>query len=602
LTSPIKIQELKASLDALGGEIAQLDSEVAQSKKDLAAEEAESQKAVQARNAVHQEYLKKEANLTESVDAIKRAIASLKQSRAKVISVKSAAALLSIYQSSVQFQDALAAKASPNYGQPAVYKYKSQDVIAILEGLLATFKAELASCNEEEAVARHDFDMIEGARANKMTALKDDIDTKEKISAQKAEEVSEKQGILSDETAARSADEAFLADLTSGCEAKAASWDERSKTRAAEITALSEGIRTLEGMGDAYNVNSKLVGLLSVNKQSSATSFLQTHRQPRSTWIRKLKRFLRHKAKTLRSTSMLALAMQITLDDDHFVRVRSLIKDLISRLKAEALAEADQKSFCDKEMGSATQNRDKQASSMESISTTIDSTSTDITMLKKDIASLAEEIAGLNKALTEMTDLRQSEKAQNQKAVTDAEAGSAAVNQAITILTNFYGLLQTQKYVPPKADRQGQTVGDLAPDTFSGKYDGKVAESKGIIGLLQVIASDFDRTAATTKTTEEAQAAAFTKQSEEINGQISSKEATQTTKEASLKTKEAEVIDLKDNLRDATKLHSEALQTLESLKSSCVDAAESWEERKMHREKEIAALKQALQILEDWQG
>jgi len=221
---------------------------------------------------------------------------------------------------------------------------------------------------------------------------------------------------------------------------------------------------------------------------------------------------------------------------------------------------------------------------------------------KKDIASLAEEIAGLNKALTEMTDLRQSEKAQNQKAVTDAEAGSAAVNQAITILTNFYGLLQTQKYVPPKADRQGQTVGDLAPDTFSGKYDGKVAESKGIIGLLQVIASDFDRTAATTKTTEEAQAAAFTKQSEEINGQISSKEATQTTKEASLKTKEAEVIDLRDNLRDATKLHSEALQTLESLKSSCVDAAESWEERKMHREKEIAALKQALQILEDWQG
>ena len=36
------------------------------------------------------------------------------------------------------------------------------------------------------------------------------------------------------------------------------------------------------------------------------------------------------------------------------------------------------------------------------------------------------------------------------------------------------------------ADREGNTVSDLAPETFEGDYVGKADESTGIAGLLEV--------------------------------------------------------------------------------------------------------------------
>ena len=45
---------------------------------------------------------------------------------------------------------------------------------------------------------------------------------------------------------------------------------------------------------------------------------------------------------------------------DHFVKVRTLIKDLLSKLKSDAEAEATQKGFCDKEMSKAINQRDEQ--------------------------------------------------------------------------------------------------------------------------------------------------------------------------------------------------------------------------------------------------
>merc|ERR1719230_154670 len=79
---------------------------------------------------------------------------------------------------------------------------------------------------------------------------------------------------------------------------------------------------------------------------------------------------------------------------------------------------------------------------------------------------------------------------------------------ALSILKEFYeGAAEAllQKYVPPNSDREGNTVGDLAPEVFDTKYKGAQAEGGGIIGILEVILSDFERTIAVT--TEEEQMA-----------------------------------------------------------------------------------------------
>merc|ERR1719498_689068 len=125
--------------------------------------------------------------------------------------------------------------------------------------------------------------------------------------------------------------------------------------------------------------------------------------------------------------------------------------------------------------------------------------------LEEDIANLQKAIAENKKGLNEATELRNKEKADNEKTLKDAEAGKEGVSFALTTLKDFYegaALVQT-KYTPPMADRSGKTVSDMAPKAFSGTYHGNQAQSKGIIGMLEVILSDFERTLETVEAAED---------------------------------------------------------------------------------------------------
>merc|ERR1719251_813675 len=50
---------------------------------------------------------------------------------------------------------------------------------------------------------------------------------------------------LSDTQASLAEDQKFLAELEKGCSTKAAEWEERSKTRSAEVVALADTIKIL---------------------------------------------------------------------------------------------------------------------------------------------------------------------------------------------------------------------------------------------------------------------------------------------------------------------------------------------------------------------
>jgi len=612
--SRLLIEGLQAAIDALTAEIAQLDGDVVTAKSKITTEEGEAQNTQTIRDTTFAAYQPTHANLTEGVTVITAAIEALEASRANVRSAQ--ASLLA--KKALAYADAAwlssAGRETPA-GKPNKYEYGSSEVLDTLRNLLRTFKQELARVGEEEAADAHEHNMIEGARLNRVKALQAEIDQKQQLSSQKSTEKAEKEGLKADEVTAHGADQAFLDELTASCEAKATAWDTRSKTRASEITKLTEAVGVLEGMGDLYSVNKKLVGLAqraespasglraAAVRRHAAPSLLQLAQTPKS--VRPAAKLLEQRASALHSPVLAALAAKLAETPvDHFVEVRGLINDLIAKLEAEATAEATQKSFCDTEMSAAVTSRDERAADMETHQASIDLTSSEIVTLQQDIEALAEEIAELYRAKNEMTELRNNEKAMNEQTVIDADAGADAVRQAIALLQNFYGttLLQKAAYTPPNSDRQGNTVGDLAPETFSGEYSGKVAESKGIIGLLQVIASDFERTSTTTAAAENQQASDFETQIGAVTQDIDSKEKDKGIFEQDLDTKKTALIGFEDNLRDATTLHGQALTVLEALKSSCVDAGESWEERRAHRQQEIAALKEALEILESWRS
>jgi len=232
----------------------------------------------------------------------------------------------------------------------------------------------------------------------------------------------------------------------------------------------------------------------------------------------------------------------------------------------------------------------------------------DISATKELIAELEAGIADNMKGLKEAGELREEEKARNQLTISMSEEGKKSVEFALTVLKEFYekadkAFIQKGLYTPPNAGRDGNTVGDLAPKTsFSGKYGGNQDAAKGILGILEVIVSDFQRT----KDQVEKDEAESEKKYQEYKKDT---EADNEAKNKEVKTAEKKVADLKDKLvqliddkKEAEKNLESAETTLEDLKKMCIDGEETYAERVAKREEEIEALKQALEILENWKG
>merc|ERR1719281_2311577 len=120
----------------------------------------------------------------------------------------------------------------------------------------------------------------------------------------------------------------------------------------------------------------------------------------------------------------------------------------------------------------------------------------------------------------------------------------------------------------------------------------------GIIGMLEVVESDFSKGLAEMISVEDAAVAEYEKQTKE-------NEIAKTTKEQDVKykTKEAKSLDkaIVEHSSDREGLQTEldaVLDYWEKIKEQCIAKAEPYEERKKRREAEIAGLKEALAILE----
>jgi len=497
-----------------------------------------------------------------------------------------------------------AAKATAALSQleaPHAYEYQSNDIIAVLENLKDQFLENKKELDEDEFETNSAFERKKLGLANEVKFANKDKVEKTATSDAKTEELADTNKDKSQEISEMDADNAFMKQLTDECQQKAEDWDQRSKTRSGELTALSKALEALEtGAADQYSANKKLV------LAQKSTSFLQlrgtSNGAMRVTATLKAGDLLANMARDLESPMLSIMSMKVKLGADHFVKVRGIIKDLIERLEKDAESEATQKGFCDKNMASATEKRDKANAAIEAAVSQISKLTTKQAELEEDVQDLKQAIADNLKALNEATELREEEKEENRVTVETAKEGKAAVELALGILKSFYGkaFIQTG-YVPPNADRDGLTVADRAPEAFSGTYHGNQDASKGIIGLLDVILSDFERTIATTDEEEKTAQGAFDVFEKDTKDDNAAKEKIVKKKEGEIATTKDDLIDRGEDKADAQTLLGDSKAELKKLKPMCVEGEETYAQRVAKREKEIAALKEAMTILDEWQ-
>merc|ERR1719191_1493489 len=275
-----------------------------------------------------------------------------------------------------------------------------------------------------------------------------------------------------------------------------------------------------------------------------------------------------------------------------------MIKDMIAKLEADASAEADQKAWCDEEMEKSTSKRDENIGAMEGDLASKSSAEAKIAKLEEEIATLMSEVAELRKALNEATELRGQEKAENTKTLADANAGLAGVTKAMKILKDFYDSALIQ-YKPPKGDASGNTVGDLAPDSFSGDFSGNQDAAVGIIGQLDVIKSDFEGTIDATKTAEQDAEDQFNSYKDETETDIDTKEGDIKTKSGEVDSTKGDLAEYKEDLKTHTTLKADALAELAKLQPACVDTGSDYAEKVARREQEIESLKNAYIIFDE---
>merc|ERR1719409_302386 len=195
-----------------------------------------------------------------------------------------------------------------------------------------------------------------------------------------------------------------------------------------------------------------------------------------------------------KSTLLSQLAVQIRADP--FAKIKKLIQETIERLLHEAAEEANQKGWCDKAQGDAKQKRTYAAEEIEALNGEMAALEGRRNKLAEELEVLRKEIPDLKEKRDEAEKMREEEKAENERTVDEATAGLDAINMAIDILDKFYKTAAKSKVdlslaQQPDAPSAGFEIGEA--------YTGAGGESGGILGMMDVIKSDFERTISETQ-------------------------------------------------------------------------------------------------------
>merc|ERR1719428_856931 len=514
------------------------------------------------------------------------------------------------------------------------FAFHGDDIIATLQDLEKEFKAKKAEVDQIEGQNKKDFsEQMKNLQALKKTNEGDqkqaasEQDTADTNIAKATEDMVKEEALLKD-------DELYLKDLTSKCELKAREWDQRSQMRSEEVTALTAALKVIkEGVSANSAVNKRafiqhdqdyiaadVQALKAPEKKEDARnsvedddmdvdlSFIQLSNQPRmkiaslvkqaaqvstgtaqqAALKEKVIKSLVASGKKLGSAVLASLAMRVAADP--FLKVKKLIQDLIERLVTEAAEEATKKGWCDTELGKATHTRDSNMDTIMELNAELEGLEATKAKLEEEIATLTTEIADLNESLTKETKMRADEKAENMDTLDKAKAGLAATKDAYDVLQAFY-----KKSAKGKVSLlQASPVDADAPAVPSGAYKGGQQKAGGILAMLDVIISDFERTIKVTTKAEKASHREFVEFERTSKTSIASKTTGKSQAESDLKSTDSAIVAGMDDLTKHMTILDESLKELEDLKPACVDTGMSYAERVQKRKDEIDALKKAL--------
>lgn len=454
----------------------------------------------------------------------------------------------------------------------SVYKGQSKGIVETLQSLLDKAQVQLEDARTAEASSVNSYQMLQQSLEAKLKTVKKQMAESTKALGELKEVKATAKGNLQATTKELNEDEKQLKGLHHECLDKATSFEEATSSRNAELKALAEGKRIiLEATGGAAK---QKYGMLQ-------TSFLQVRAPSEDTSSVALETLhsVRGLALDMHSISLVALTNQMAkaikggtaTGMDPFGKVRRLVEGMISKLETEAGAEATKKARCDKELAKSTTSKETKEDTIAKLTIKVHGMAVTSKKLKGEVKELQKELAALAKTQAEMHGLRAAEKANYEKNKPQMEQGLEGVKTALKILRDYYSPARPQK-------------------SSSGA-------AQGIVGMLEVIEVDFSKSLAEMTASEEVAAAEYEAVSKENKIARAQKEQDVKYLTAQHLSLDSAIAESKGDISGVGEELAAVKQYYSVLQQECIAKPDAYEDRKARREKEMAGLNSALEML-----
>merc|ERR1719331_306534 len=182
---------------------------------------------------------------------------------AKIVSPREHKMVAAFVQAPSDFFDA-----EPTFKQS--YAPQSGQIFGILKQMKETFETNLSSARKEEMQAQAAYEDLKAAKEAEIKAGTELKDTKTQELADTDEKLAQSKQDLEDTRNSLSADQKFLMNLKETCQMTDQEWEERQKSRAEEIKAVSEALAILSS-DEAHDTFTSTFNFVQVTARARAT-------------------------------------------------------------------------------------------------------------------------------------------------------------------------------------------------------------------------------------------------------------------------------------------------------------------------------------------
>merc|ERR1719201_19898 len=506
-------ERFAAAVDDFVAKIGVAETKIGELSDSIANDEKDLKSATAIRKKEYADFQKVDADLASSVDMLERAIGILERELAKtgflqmgkqaldkvmtavqavidvsaVTNAADAVKLQALLQASTSEDDLeLQPGGAPD---PAAYKSSSGGIISALEDMLEKAKAQQSEAQKAEMNAKFDFDMLKQKLEDQVKFANKELDDTKKSKAASEEGKATAEGNLEKSNKGVTEDSIKLKELQQECMTKAEEYEVEMHDREGELEALALAKKILvEKTGGAAD---RAYSFLQVSSKAgmhakTGTKLMARMREAKDAVVAQVQRIAKDG-----SFEMVQLAQRLRMASlmsaDPFAKIKGMIQEMIEKLVEEAGKEAEHKAYCDKEMGETKVKKEDMEEEVEDLTVKIDQATSKIAKLKLDIQTLSEELAKIAGEQQTADKIRAEEKAAWESAEADFSSGLEGVGMALQVLRDYYAekeeaFLQTGTHTKVQTHAKVQTRAAKSAGAAS-----------GIIGMLEVVESDFSK-------------------------------------------------------------------------------------------------------------